>query len=478
MKIKGFDDVYYIDEFELRKERGSHSYCHFSASVAENLANKYVTMAGTVVLVQLDNGMVVFNGIVQEISVKKTYSSTTLDVSLASLSVRLDQEKKNRIFQDPQKRFGDLLSAQRLALPSCELRLLDNLQSVVYEPVVVQSEETDFAFIRRMAAYCQKNLWVGDVFENKVVIAIGDANINKQEIVIGNDEIIASAYTQHWAGKKRWYSQKIKLKKYIELGRIIKLGKSNTPYIVTAVNLRKVHESDEFIYEIEEWKQAETARRDNETFREEMVKLKGQVTNVQDPEQKGRIQVAFIDDDIEDMDQEEGKRAWFNYGTPYSGKQGGIVFLPDVGDVVEVFFKNGKYFACSALRQRALAEECSKVEEKYIGNNTQQRIFWKDNSLELYSFENKIYMDENKIKVCVGENQICVDKDKILLKTADNELVLQKDGILLRADRAVEQQAKAVQVKGKSKVHIESGGSATVKSSSSLNLQGRTVHIS
>lgn len=478
MKIKGFDDVFYIDEFELHKQRDGHSCCHFSAAISEDTADKYATMAGTAALVQLDDGMPVFNGIIQEISIEKTYSVTSLDVTLTSLSVLLDQDEKNRIFQDPQKKFCDLLSAQRLALSECELRLADKLKTEIYEAVAVQSQETDFAFIQRIAACCQTHLWVNDVFADKVIIAIDDVNINQRVMKIENEEIIASKYKQQCRGKKKWYSQDIKLQKYIELGRIVTLGKSSTKYVITAVTVRKVHESTEFTYEIEELKKKDIPKGADKFSLEKTIKLKARVTNVKDPEHRGRIQVEFIDDYVEDMDRTESKRAWFDYGTFYGGKRGGIVFLPDVGDVVEILFTNGTCFAYSALRQEALDEECSNVEEKYIGNNTKQRIFWKNNSLELHSFENKIYMDENKIELCVGSNQVCIDEDKILLKTAENELVLQKNGILIQADSTVDQQAKTIQIKGNSKVHMESGGSATVKSNSSLNLQGRTVHIS
>lgn len=99
MKIKGFDDVYYIGEFELKKERAKHSVCHFTASVREETADKYLAMAGRTITVTLDNNMPIFSGIIQEISIERTYAATFLDVSLISLSSLIDQEDKIRIFR-------------------------------------------------------------------------------------------------------------------------------------------------------------------------------------------------------------------------------------------------------------------------------------------------------------------------------------------------------------------------------------------
>ena len=62
MKIKEFDDVFYIAEFELKKERAKHSVCHFKASVKDEIADKYLSMIGKTISVMLDNNMPIFSG--------------------------------------------------------------------------------------------------------------------------------------------------------------------------------------------------------------------------------------------------------------------------------------------------------------------------------------------------------------------------------------------------------------------------------
>lgn len=486
MKIKGFDDVCYIDEFKLKKERASHSICHFTASVKDETADKYLAMAGKTVTIRLDNDKPIFSGIVQEISIERTYASTFLDVSLISLSSLIDQEDKIRIFQDPDKKYADMLSAARLALKKCELRLAGRLKTAKYENVVVQNQETDFNFIRRLADYSGTNFWVNDISDDKCILCIDDTNGNNKEITLERNNIIASKKKRVCQGRRQWYSQWIRVKKYIELGRIVKIGKDMTKYLITSVIVKKVHEADEFFYEIEEIKKTDKVRnfKDDANFLEKTVKFKARVTSVKDPDNMGRIQVEFIDKFVEDMDKSADKRMWFDYRSPYCGKQGGIVFIPDVGDTVEVVFSNEKCFVNSTLRQEKLLEECRKVEDKYIGNNTKQRIFWKEKSLELFSFENKIIMDENHIEFNVDKNKIIIDKDKILLQTPENQILLNREGILTKAGKDIDFQAKDIKMKGSNKIHAEAGSDVEisgkkikVKSNGELALNGSTVNI-
>ena len=140
------------------------------------------------------------------------------------------------------------------------------------------------------------------------------------------------------------------------------------------------------------------------------------VKSVDDPEHRGRVQVAFDDKFIEDMDQ--SNPLWIEYRSPY----GGIVFMPDKGDALEVFFVNEEVYAVSTLRKNPLGAECQNVVEKYIGNNFEQRIFWKKKSLEMMSGKNKIVMDDRSIELTVGDSKIIMTDGKIKIVAGKIEM--------------------------------------------------------
>ena len=86
---------------------------------------------------------------------------------------------------------------------------------------------------------------------------------------------------------------------------------------------------------------------------EKTVYLKGIVEQNKDPKNLGRIQVSFKESNIQDMDRE---RIWIPYQSPYTGLSSGIVFLPDIGDKVNIIFSNEDLYATSASRENALAD--------------------------------------------------------------------------------------------------------------------------
>lgn len=61
-----------------------------------------------------------------------------------------------------------------------------------YENVVVQNQETDFAFIRRLARYSDTNFWVNDINDDRCILCLDDTNGNNKEIILTKDDIRAS----------------------------------------------------------------------------------------------------------------------------------------------------------------------------------------------------------------------------------------------------------------------------------------------
>lgn len=483
MYIEGIDNIFYIKEFELIKRCGEHSRCYFKASIPEKDENKYMNKIDKPVIIhdgEDKNGTVVFYGLIQEINVEKTYSSTALEVFLTSASIKIDREPQSRIFQDLKKTYGKILSAASmptLKTSGCSLDLDGKLNGKPYKNVLVQNEETDFAFIKRMAQYGDIDVWVMDTREKPVILLKQAAS--SMERSLKDEDIIGYKIKNSSSDRGLW----IKTKKYLELGHIVKAkGRS---CIVTAVNIKMAKSVYEYEYELSEKKQQKKDdKKDKKINPEKTIKLKAKVENVKDPDNKGRIQVSFID--IEDKDKSPAARAWLPYRSPYSGKAGGIVFIPDKGDLVEVIYTNGQCYVDSTLRDNALDDECRKVEEKYIGNNTKQRIFWKEKSLELFSFDNKIVMDENKIEMTVGDNKILLDKEQIVLKRGDDQIMLSKSGIVIntkgdadiKADKEIKQKSgKAFRAEAGGDIEVKGSGATKVKTGGTLNLTGSKVNI-
>ena len=427
MQIQGFEDVLYVKNFSLKKRSGDHSNCKFVAAIKVDDVGKYIGKVGKQICVMLNNGRrPIFFGRIEEVEVEKTFSRTCIRVSAVSETQLIDEEPVTRIFQNPDKTFSDVLNKSRLKLNNCNLQLDDTFANFKPKVVILQNQETNFQFIKRLAESRNFKTWVIDT-KNTPEIRVSKC-LDESAIQVKSEEIIRLSKRHN----KKIPSARLTLYRFIDIGRIIQLiGVDNDvqKYLINSLELYQEGSADRFDYELEEFKIQPLAQVTDKAL-EKVVKFKAKIKDVNDPENLGRVQVDFDNNEVEDNDD---KKLWIPYRSPYSGTVGGIVFLPDVGDEVEIFFTNGECYACSTLRKNPLSDECKNVKDKYIGNNFKQRIIWKEKSLEINSFNNKIELDEKKIELTVGKNSLRLDDNGITIKTTNDEVVLTGGKIIIKS---------------------------------------------
>ena len=496
MIIRGLEEIEIVQSFCLIKEKNKHSICKITGIITEVEHNNFDSKIGKKVDILYDaaedktvNTLVVFHGLIQEFVVEKTFSFTKISVTASSYSVLVDQSPRMRIFQNPGKNVGDILNNNQLALQECELIISPELAKLPVPEIVIQNFETDFAFVNRLAAKYGYSVWMQDTLKDKIRIAKDTgtvSNLSEQRDVI--------AYRQVMGQNRNRLN--IRANKYLELGRILRIDNNLQEYIISKMEIRLVNEAYEFWYELDVKEKDSTKVQIENLYAEtgsspfynnscEVLKLKARVTNVKDPDNMGRIQVEFITPPFQDMNQRDGKRTWLEYRSPYSGKTGGIVFIPDIGDIVEVFYKNGECFINSTFRQQPLNDECVDTTNKYIGNNFQQRIIWKEDSLQLRSADNYICLTGDRIELVVGKNKIVMDAEQIQCATIDTTLALSKDTVLITKGKVQIDSKKTfvnaqdnIAIHGQN-VNVDGSGNIKVKSGNVLTLNGSSrVNIS
>ena len=351
---------------------------------------------------------------------------------------------RREFFTIPIKKISDVLSTSRLSLESADLKLAEKFSAIKYPQVILQNQETNFQFISRLAKNFGERLWILDTMQHTNLLI--DSAINKSVRKIEREKILSMRHAK--IGKQ--FKISIKTQKFFDLGQVVTIEGNATEFVIVGLKIRLEHESYFIYYELEENKIAPQKIFDTPILAK-TFKLHAKIKNINDPKNLGRVQVTFDDKFVEDMD--EKNPLWIPYRTPYSGKNGGIVFIPDEGDAVEIFFTNEEIFCISAIRENPLADECKKVSEKFIGNNFKQRIFWKEKSLEFFSDKYKIIMNDKGIEISVGENSVALTEDEILLRTKASKISLSKE------------------------IFIESNGAINIKSGDTLKLAGNKIEL-
>ncbi|MDO5296538.1 MAG: phage baseplate assembly protein V [bacterium] len=481
MRISGFENIVHLTQFALDKSCGAHSVLRFAASIRAEDAEAFLGRAGQEIQVLWDGEekpKCIFSGKAEEVRILKQMHLHSVEVRALSLSAAECAEEHTRIWQSPSKKLGEVLSASKLALAANDLRLAPALAAQPYAEPILQNQESNFAFLLRMSAYMGIPLWIDDTKKGKGAIALAEA-LSETAREIAAEDILRYVADREKSGRQ---SFTLTLPKYLPFGSKVKIAGESGEYVICALHVELRREIYEFSYQLQPyapWKyQAAPWPR-----LEKAVCLKGIVENNRDEQNLGRLQISFKEAGIQEMDAE---RMWMPYHSPYTGLAGGMVFLPDNGDKVNAVFSNEGLYASAALRENVLAEECRKIEDKYLGNNTLQRIFFRDKSLMIASGDYSMLMDEEKIKLTVGESTVTMSKEAITLKQGPTELLLDNKGIYLKAggsemacsDQGITGRAKqnigwdapgGIDLAGKGRINIEAKGA--------LSLNGSIVNI-
>ncbi|MBR4904363.1 MAG: hypothetical protein IKZ53_06805 [Selenomonadaceae bacterium] len=445
MKVRGLGEENYFDEISVSKAANNHGVCKFKQRIAEENFSIYQNAIGKSVSVELDSGRPIFFGEVTEIFIEQTFHGSYVEVEAKSSSLKIDAAPQTRIFQNPEKFFREILNPERLCLKNFSIELEDKLAAKPCREIILQNVETDFEFIKRLSAWQGRRVWVKDTLQGKCELKIAqcsDDSANK----ISQDDVISLKLGRR--GEIR--TAEIITQKYFEIGRILKLGKDPCKFLIVALEVYLENGVERMRFELEELQEPTPS-----DLLTPPAKLLAKVTDISDEKNMGRLKVQF---EIEDKDL---KKIWLPYRTPYSG----IIFLPEIGETVEIFYLNGDGYAVSTLRTKILDDEFRNVKDKYLGNNRRQRIFFREKSLEIKSSETSIFMDDKKIILSVGENKIVMDEQGISLKTGGKFDVSAGGTAKIKSNGIDIDSGGAAKIKGNS-IDIDSGGAAKIKGSS------------
>ena len=455
MVIQGFEAVPYLEAFRLEKAAGTHSRCVFRFATGEGQAAQVLGRVGKTLCVTTDAGMPAFYGRIERVSRIETQESFRLEVAAVALSITEDEQSHDRVFQDEKKTMKDVLAAGKLGMKKSTVTLDRTIGGAAYRPLLVQYRETNMHFLCRIAKALGTHVWIKDTFPDRAAFLIGPRAAESRATL--HYEQLRS-YAVHHVQLRR--TAEICVEQYLELGTRVRLGDETMTYVITHAIVEKTEETFYGTYVLEE----DTAGKPPKLHIpvESALTLRAAVTAVstkggEPVQQHGCVKLNFLDG-VEDVGS-----ARVPYRTPYAGKAGGLVFLPELGDIVEVTFAGEQAFVVSEFRTHPLQKEYGQPADKYIGNNFDQRILWKKDALELRSKTSSIILKEKSIALTTGKAKITLDEKGIYLQYADHAITLSDAGVAAKTPAAIGlEAAKNVTAKAGGALQMEAAQNATV----------------
>jgi uncharacterized protein involved in type VI secretion and phage assembly len=201
----------------------------------------------------------------------------------------------------------------------------------------------------------------------------------------------------------------------------------------------------------------------------------GVVTNVNDPDNLGRIKVKY------DWLGANIESDWMRAAVPMAGPEMGFYYLPEVNDEVLVAFEHGDvhhpYILGALWNNRDKPPKPTSQVVK--GGKVVERII-KSRSGHLVILDDTDGKEQMIIRDKTGKNEIVIDsvKNSMTIKVDGDFTVDAKGKITLNslADMTLESKANG-KIKTTGNLNAEATGNGTFKSTAQLNLEGITATV-
>lgn len=224
------------------------------------------------------------------------------------------------------------------------------------------------------------------------------------------------------------------------------------------------------------------------------------VSDINDPEQQGRVKVKLLNRDT--SDHETG---YIRVMTPMSGEQWGQFFMPQLEDEVLVAFSDGdinRGYVIGSLwnknKKAPLKIENDKNDIRKIKTRAGHELIFHDEKdkehIEIKSkkeFSIKLD-DENEIILITdkaGENLVKIDskngqievtaKKKITLKTGKSTIILdsEKNSLNISSQSSISIKSEQININAKNTLDLKAGSALNAKCDGATAIKGATVKI-
>lgn len=434
MKISGFEKVISIEKFEYLNCVDSHILCSFSACIKEDDVESALGMVDRDI--DFEDDRFKFTGHVTDVAVSNDISGVYIEVKTIGKTYLYDHDRYSRVFQQGDKTISDILSNMK-SMSDIEFQ---GKKDPTIESIIFQNNETEWNFIKCLVnrfgfhIFSQDKVFIGDYGSNQTEIDeknLIDYRINVSSqlsyMVCWTDTSLEMGDQVKCSGKKYYVGSK----KYV-----LEKGKYYFEYV---------------LYEI----------RDDTDIQEESIDayLYAKVTDNNDPDKKGRLQVSFENESIEDCMKDSP--IWIDRLDTYASQGLGPVFIPQIDDTVRVHLHNGDSKIIGCVRTDAYGSPYENCDNKYLLLDNDIFIQYGDGKITVRDKDNQVEVSAEEILIASGDKvAISATKDKILIQKYKAAIEITSDIKASSGKFIVEAKGDAsitgtnVNIKGKSGVSV------------------------
>jgi len=206
------------------------------------------------------------------------------------------------------------------------------------------------------------------------------------------------------------------------------------------------------------------------------MSLKAKVTNNKfDEKNIGKLQLEFLD--IIDKDNE---KYWFDLSTNYSANDIGLFIMPEINEIVNVYFPDNIESNCfiNTIRrdENKINKSLNNPDDKIFRNNNQKEIKLNKEQIKISSLDEKIF-------ILLTENEIILKNNNSSVTITGNNIEIKQNNSIINVDSNISVNTNDVLINNKNtkissngKVDIESNN-IDISGSGNINISGGKTDI-
>ena len=432
-----FTDLLRCDIYRAVNE---HATARISGYIPREKEDLYMRMSfgdiEAAIRVQDDTGkeMVIFYGIVQNISINSTNSQKRLDLDLISASYLMDNREHTRTFQNAAMTYDSVLEQIGSTYDNYGVILTAGSENAIKD-LIVQYRETDWEFAKRLASHFNSVL-IPASFVKGTKYYFGLPGL-QENTIYHTDEYTMSKSMGEYLNKTEnevgigeydaLYCQVEEREIYELAQRVSFMG--NELYVF---EIRSEMKGNELVHQY--------ALKTRNGFNTQKIynakitgtSLAGRIIEVKQDIVKVHVSV--------DEKQDNGTAKWFSYSTAYSSPDGtGWYCMPEINDSVRLYFPNEKEtegYVISATHLEAGEQDRSNPDHKSLKSKYGKEVLFTPNSMiltnnagmyiEILDNEGINIVSNKRINIISDEAVAIVSTTSELQVVAPDEIVLEQ----------------------------------------------------
>ncbi|MGP0576485.1 NlpC/P60 family protein [Paenibacillus peoriae] len=429
-------------DFELTQKINEHGKVYITALIPDEDHAKYDGLAYDEDVLEVyetdeDRGTVsIFKGIVTNIRSAFKNGVYHMYLEAASFTYLLDQQRKNRSFQNSSLTYYQMFRELIDAYPHGDfIDLTDSDKKL--DGFIIQYGESDWEFLKRMASHLQAGL-IAEITSVFPRLWLGES----KEQVKGELRSINFSLQKTRSGPQYTYAEVEDTKRF-ELGDVVVFQRKH--WVIDQIHAEMKQSIMTYGYVL-----VPEAGIPREVIHNPLIKgtsIEGKVIDLDGENESVKLHLSV------DSMQSKVEGCWFSYPTMYTGDGIGWHCMPELGDHVHLYFPSNKEKEArvvQSLRKRDYkGDEISKPSRKLFQTKTQKVARFDDKEVALSTQKEKILVRLNPA------SGIHVYSHHDLTFHADTDLVLHGKKVQMTATREISLTCKTSYIRTDGTLHIK-----------------------